>query len=224
MTSSVASVPPVEAPRPMTTLFRAGLFPRSPAGAEEAVAATAPAAAAEAAETAWGRETRTRDMEATSTFWARAVIKEAWVSSVEGLRTKSTAPAARASNTFRFKEETRMTGMGWVGRYSLRNSMPFCPGISTSMVITSGFKAGIFCLASRVLMANPTTSILGWAERPLVIMLRASSESSTTITRIFLPGTIFGEYLLAKTPAVIFERPPWPASGRVRRRPDFQNS
>ena len=74
MTSSVASVPPVEAPRPITTLFRAGLPPRSPVGEAEAAAA---AAAAPAAETADGRATRTRDMEATSTFWARAVIKEA---------------------------------------------------------------------------------------------------------------------------------------------------
>ena len=37
------------------------------------------------------------------------------LSGESGLRTKSTAPAAKASNTLRFREETRMAGMGWVG-------------------------------------------------------------------------------------------------------------
>ncbi len=42
------------------------------------------------------------------------------------------------------------------------------------------------CVASRVLMAKPATSIMGWAERPRIIMPRATMESSTTRTRIFL--------------------------------------
>ena len=87
------------------------------------------------------------------TFWARVARKVFSLAEPSGLRTKSTAPTARASNTFKFKEDTTITGMGWVGRYCFKNSMPFCPGISTSMVITSGWYWGILFFASRVLMA-----------------------------------------------------------------------
>ena len=144
ITARVASVPPVEAPRPMITRSRPGLFPSrgmAPAGVSARIPEGTPVG-------------RTRAAAAITTFWARAARKVVslvpWSS---GLRTKSTAPTARASNTFRFREDTRITGMGWVGRYSLRKSMPLCPGISTSMVITSGLYWGILFLASRVLMA-----------------------------------------------------------------------
>ena len=129
---------------------------------------------------------RGRALEAMMTFWVRAATKPSTLCWSSGLRTKSTAPTARASNTFRFREDTRITGMGWVGRYCFKKSVPLCPGISTSMVITSGLYWGILTLASRVLMAKPTTSILGWTDRPLIIMLRATMESSTTMTRTFL--------------------------------------
>ena len=92
-------------------------------------------------------------MEATSTFWVRLVTKTSLLSCTSGLRTKSTAPAFSASKTFRFREEQRITGTGLLGRYSFKKSMPLWPGISTSMVTTSGFRRGSFCFASSVLMA-----------------------------------------------------------------------
>ena len=58
---------------------------------------------------------------------------------ISGLRTKSTAPAARASNTRTFREDTKIMGMGLVGRTSRRKSNPVIPGISMSRVIMSGF-------------------------------------------------------------------------------------
>ena len=65
-----------------------------------------------------------------------------------GLRTKSTAPADRASNTRRSREDTRMTGRGTAGSSCLRKSMPFMPGISTSRVITSGLSWATLVMAS----------------------------------------------------------------------------
>ena len=64
--------------------------------------------------------------------------------------------------------------------------MPFIPGISTSSVMTSGRKVSIFARASLALKLVATTSMLGEVFRPLEIMVRARTESSTTMTRIFL--------------------------------------
>ena len=139
ITSRVASVPPVEAPRPTSTRSRAGPPPRFGV-------ATATEGLRSGAE-------RGRAMEATSTFCVRLVRKTSLLSCTSGLRTKSTAPAFSASKTFRFREEQRITGTGLSGRYSFKKSMPLCPGISTSMVTTSGFRRGSFCFASSVLMA-----------------------------------------------------------------------
>ena len=142
MTARVASVPPVEAPRPMITRSRLGLAPRL--GAAPTLIAPA-----------WGTAAAVRGLAvaAMTTFWANPARKASGLWWSSGLRTKSTAPTARASNTFKFREDTRMTGMGWVGRYCLRKSMPLCPGISTSMVMTSGWYWGILFFASKVLMA-----------------------------------------------------------------------
>ena len=179
MTSRVASVPPVEAPRPTSTRSSANPPPR-----------TGVSTATEGLRS--GTE-RGLAMEATSTFCVRLVTKTSLLSCTSGLRTKSTAPAFSASKTFRFREEHRITGTGLLGRYSFRKSMPLCPGISTSMVTTSGRKRGSFCFASKVLMAYPMTSILGWAERPWIIRFRARAESSTTNTRIFFPSSMLRE-------------------------------
>ena len=52
-----------------------------------------------------------------------------------GLRTKSIAPASKASNTRKFSEETKIIGTGFSGKYCFKKSMPLIPGISTSKVI-----------------------------------------------------------------------------------------
>ena len=87
------------------------------------------------------------------TFWVRLRMKSSLCIWASGLRTKSMAPTAKASNTFRFSEDTKITGMGLEGRYCFRKSVPLCPGISTSMVMTSGLSWGILLRASSVLMA-----------------------------------------------------------------------
>ena len=78
--------------------------------------------------------------------------------SIPGLRTKSIAPAANASNTLILREETRTTGTGWIGRTSFKNSSPLMPGISISIVMISGLRSGSLFLASRAFTAYPTTS------------------------------------------------------------------
>ncbi len=142
MTSRVASVPPVEAPRPTITRSRTG---RSRSWRTPSWGLHAPLAAAAVC--------RTLAKEATITFWARESMNTSrlWVPS--GLRTKSTAPAASASKTRRFREETRMTGSGYLGSSSLSSSIPLLPGISTSSVMTSGRSSGTLLSASAALTA-----------------------------------------------------------------------
>ena len=142
-TSRVASVPPVEAPRPMMVRSRSER-PPTPAGETEDREGAA-------GETAARR--RTLAQEATTIFWARESRKDCLLSVPSGFRTKSTAPAARASKTLRFRDETRITGRGVTGSSSLRKSIPLVPGISTSRVITSGARLEIFPLASKALTA-----------------------------------------------------------------------
>ncbi len=169
-TSSVASVPPVEAPRPIITWSREGFAPSR--GALGTATGTAGAR-------------RTFAPAAAMTFWVNAVIKTSfWPGS--GLRTKSTAPADRASNTRRFREDTRITGRGYLGSSFLRNSIPFMPGISMSEVMTSGLTCATLDKASTALNAVPTISIRGLLASPCVIIVRARTESSTTRTRIVL--------------------------------------
>ena len=75
------------------------------------------------------------------------------------MRTKSTAPADRASNTRRSREDTRITGRGTTGSSCFKKSMPFIPGISTSRVITSGFTWSTLARASLALKLVATTSM-----------------------------------------------------------------
>ena len=170
-TFSVASVPPVEAPRPMTVCSGAPSPPKRSGAAGAA---------------GWGRLARDNlAWEATIILWVRAWRKDSRLSTASGLRTKSTAPAASASKTRRLREETRMTGRGCDGRNCFKKSMPLMPGISTSSVITSGERCWSFVFASMALTAYPTTSMRGEAESPWMMTLRATAESSTTKTRIF---------------------------------------
>ena len=134
---------------------------------------------------AWMRQGETLAQEATTIFCDRERRKDSRLSAPSGLRTKSTAPAASASKTRRFRLDTRITGSGCSGRSCRKKSIPLVPGISTSSVITSGWRRRIFVFASRALMAYPTTSMLGYAARPLVRNARATAELSTTRTRIF---------------------------------------
>ena len=128
---------------------------------------------------------RTLAPAADRTFWVKPAMKASFCPG-SGLRTKSTAPADRASNTRRFREETRITGSGYCGSSFLRKSMPLIPGISTSEVITSGRSCPTLVRASWALMAMPATSIFGCFPSPWAIIVRAMMESSTTRTRTFL--------------------------------------
>ena len=157
-TSRVASVPPVEAPSPMMvwSRFMPLECPSAVGGATGAAGAVAVGADVEAAAwwaAAWMRQGETLAQEATTIFWDRERRKDSRLSTPSGLRTKSTAPAASASKTRRFRLDTRITGSGCSGRSCRRKSMPLVPGISTSSVITSGWRRRIFVFASRALMA-----------------------------------------------------------------------
>ena len=118
-TFSVASVPPVEAPRPMTVCSGAPSPPKRSGAAGAA---------------GWGRLARDNlAWEATIILWVRAWRKDSRLSTASGLRTKSTAPAASASKTRRLREETRMTGRGcdgnmlWLLPHHLGYvSLPYC--------------------------------------------------------------------------------------------------
>ena len=98
-----------------------------------------------------------------------------------GFRTKSTAPASRASKTLRFREDTRITGIGWTGSSCFKKSMPDIPGISISRVSISGCSSGIFSWASRAFTAYPTTWKRSSSERERISQVRNKGESSTTI-------------------------------------------
>ncbi|GFI38070.1 hypothetical protein IMSAGC015_02259 [Lachnospiraceae bacterium] len=146
-TARVASVPPVDAPIPI--IVESSTF-RERGGNGIGLLAAGCSGAAGA-----GLPIRTLATDAVLTLEARAEknssLELLWL--ISGLRTKSTAPADSASNTLRFNEDTRITGNGLVGRSCFKNSIPFIPGISTSIVMTSGRRRGIFCLASKALIA-----------------------------------------------------------------------
>ena len=144
MTSSVASVPPVDAPRPISTCPSAGVFPSKglvPAGCAGCVPGRAV-----------GIE-RTLAKEAITIFCDSVEMNSSLVRLPSGFRTKSTAPAASASKTRRFRDETRITRTEYLGRSCLSRSMPLMSGISTSKVITSGCRASTLRVASAALMA-----------------------------------------------------------------------
>lgn len=101
---------------------------------------------------------RTLAPAAAITFWVRPRINSSFFPG-SGLRTKSTAPADRASNTRRSREDTRITGRGTTGSSCFKKSMPFIPGISTSRVITSGFTCSTLARASLALKLVATTSM-----------------------------------------------------------------
>jgi hypothetical protein len=63
-------------------------------------------------------------------------------------------------------------------------SMPFISGISMSIVTRSGLSCSSLPTAMRPLTAVPTTSIAGSSESTSVTILRTTTESSTTNTRI----------------------------------------
>ena len=62
--------------------------------------------------------------------------------------------------------------------------MPFISGISMSMVMRSGLSWSSFARAILPLTAVPTTSMSVSADSTSVTILRTTTESSTTITRI----------------------------------------
>ena len=204
-TSKIASVPPVEAPIAIRSTFpklegdRRGAelivseelaealgVPTPPRALLETEDTAPPRDAAEPAK-APGEGRRTLAFAPTTSLDLRVCRKACFPPSrfISGLRTKSTAPAARASNTRTFREDTKIMGMGLVGRTSRRKSNPVIPGISMSRVIMSGFSWGSLFLASMALMAYPTTSKRGSAPKFCTIQLLNRMESSTIIRRIF---------------------------------------
>ena len=165
-TSKMASVPPVEAPMAMTMSRQAASFVES-----EVLKA---GIFTEGGEAGAAGGIRTRDAAAAVNFamsMERNASLSTWLS-ISGFLTKSTAPAASASKTLTFREDTRMTGIGWLGRYSFKKSRPDIPGISISRVSTSGFKTGILFLASKALTAYPTISNRGSFSRFPISQLR----------------------------------------------------
>jgi len=105
----------------------------------------------------------------------------------EGFSTKSTAPAARllmvTSAPWAVRLLTITTAVGWVRMISSSTWRPFFRGISTSRVITWGFRVRAWTRASSPSRAFPTTSSRGSRERISEMMRRMNAESSTTSTR-----------------------------------------
>ena len=99
-TSRVASVPPVDAPKPIITSV----------GATPILSGRDAIRLLDA--TGLSGERRTRAHEATTILLASASINRSFPSVPSGFRTKSTAPTAIASKTRRFKDETRIIGIG----------------------------------------------------------------------------------------------------------------
>ena len=77
------------------------------------------------------------------------------------------------------------TGVGVVSMIFLTAVKPFMRGISTSRVITSGLRAGIFWRASSPSLAVPMTVTLGSVWRRSVRTFCISRESSTMSTLMF---------------------------------------
>ena len=142
ITSRVASVPPVEAPRPIMYCCDPLMGP-TVAGTGSSGTATAPTLA--------GR--RTFAWEASITASVRERTNSSRLCTPSGLRTKPTAPACSASKTRRFSDDASTTGSGCWGSIFFINSMPVIPGICTSQVITSGFRDFSLFSASIALMA-----------------------------------------------------------------------
>ncbi len=133
----------------------------------------------------------TRAFEAVRTF---SVISSAScfrpsATPILGLATKSIAPSSSAfsvtSAPRSVSVDTITTGIGR-RRISLdRKSMPSMRGISTSSVMTSGFRLRIISRAANGSLAEPTHSMSVWRLMISVSRLRTSAESSTTTTRVF---------------------------------------
>ena len=138
-TARVASVPPVDAPSAMTVDRNESCLPanRGFFGAVVVEAAVDVVRLREAHLTFANEAMWILEFKAEKNCSLETIF-------ISGFLTKSTAPAESTSNTFRFREDTRTTGIGCRGRKSFKKSIPFNPGISTSIVITSGFKSGIF--------------------------------------------------------------------------------
>ena len=135
---------------------------------------------------AWDAGTRILDWEATISLEISMDRKASlliWLF-ISGFLTKSTAPAARASNTFMLREDTNMTGRGCLGSSSFKKSRPDIPGISISKVRTSGLRAGIFFLASKASVAYPMISRCSSFESWVISQFLYTAESSMIISRI----------------------------------------
>ena len=83
-------------------------------------------------------------------------------------------------------DEIITTGVGRARIRRSRNSRPFILGISTSSVITSGFRSRIMSRASYASAAAPTTSMSACSRRMWVSTSRIIRESSTMRTRMAL--------------------------------------
>ena len=177
-TSSIASVPPVDAPMAMTV-------PLSDSGLNCDI--TLPdIRRLEVAGAVWDGGMRILDWEATISLeisMDRNASLLIWLF-MSGFRTKSTAPAARASNTFMLREDTSMTGSGCLGSSSFKKSRPDIPGISISKVRTSGLRTGIFLLASKASVAYPMISRCSSFESWVISQFLYTAESSMIISRI----------------------------------------
>ncbi len=108
--------------------------------------------------------------------------------SPDGLETKSTAPAERASTVDWAPSvvcaETITTGRGCSRMIWRTASTPLITGMFTSMVTTSGRISPALATASRPSLASPTTSKRPSRRSSRVMTARMKVESSTTITRI----------------------------------------
>ena len=183
-TSRMASVPPVDAPIAITVSWEAaaevfGLLRKGlPAAVKgETIRFFAACGLAGTDGRCTWEAAATRSLERSI---ERKISLDSPLAS-SGFRTKSTAPASRASKTLRFREDTRITGIGWTGSSCFKKSMPDIPGISISRVSISGCSSGIFSWASRAFTAYPTTWKRSSSERERISQVRNKGESSTTI-------------------------------------------
>mmetsp|Transcript_60042 Transcript_60042/g.142143 ORF Transcript_60042/g.142143 Transcript_60042/m.142143 type:complete len:430 (+) Transcript_60042:474-1763(+) len=181
-TSLVASVPPVDAPMKMS--FSVDALPRLAI----VIALTGAAAGAPGAGAAGARRMCALDAMRILSVMSWASCRMPSATPILGLATKSIAPSSNAlsvtSAPRSVSVDTITTGIGRRRIRRDRKSSPSIRGISTSSVMTSGFRLRIISRASSGSAAAPMHSMSVWRLMISERIERTSAESSTTTTLV----------------------------------------